>query len=139
MVKICPDCETKNFDDARHCTNCSKSLKRVPSQHVEVPEEMRSYPGDELEGLRPRGHTPEPWEGRWFSKVGLVFAALFCIFLFIYPLYLLLFIFSITVLILGRVGMKKGDVLVGKFVFILGVILFVVTVILFGIDLIHRL
>lgn len=139
MVKICPRCQTKNFDDARHCTNCTEKLKRVPSQPVELQEPMHLNQRDEFEGLHPRGHSPEPWEGRWFSKVGLIFAAIFCIFLFIYPLYLLLFIFSIVVIFLGRVGMKKGDTLVGKFVFILGVILCIVTVILYVIDLAHLL
>ena len=32
MVKICPNCGEKNFDDSKYCMKCYTNIKRVEKQ-----------------------------------------------------------------------------------------------------------
>jgi len=130
MVKICPNCGEKNFDDALFCMSCTENIKNVKTK-PEVQQAISFNVRDEFEGLRPRGYKPQPWQGRYYSKLGLLFAGLYLLFFFIYSLFIILFIFSILVVVLGWVGIKNGDELLGKFSFGVGILLFLITITLF--------
>lgn len=86
---------------------------------------------DEFEGFQPRGYTPQPWEGRCYSKLGLIFATLYLVLFFYYPALIILLILSFLTVILGRVGIKNGDIYFGKISFGVGIILVCLTLIFF--------
>jgi len=86
---------------------------------------------DEFEGFQPRGYTPQPWEGRYYSKLGLIFATLYLVLFFYYQALIILLILSFLTVILGRVGIKNGDIYIGKISFGVGIILVLLTLIFF--------
>ena len=131
MVKIYSSCGAKNFDDARHCMNCAADIKRVVKQPLATDVSLSNNVADELQDLKPRGYTPQPWQGRIYSKLGLAFAGLYFVFFFIYSAFIILFIFSTLTIILGKVAISNGDESIGKFALAIGIILFLLTLILF--------
>lgn len=136
LVKICPKCGAKNFDDARLCMKCNTNIKRIIQQPSETEGSLPKPMRDEFHGLQPMGYTPQTWQGRYYSRVGLTFAGLYFVFFFIFSLFIILFIFSILVAILGWIGKKNGDDFLGKICFGIGIVLIVLTLGLFIISLI---
>ena len=123
MVKICPSCGEKNFDDARKCMKCNENIKYIqvkPDNFV-----------DEFEGMAPRGATPNVWKGRYFGRIALILVGLYFVFLLIFPLYILLFVFSIFTIVFGKFAMNNGDEYIGKFTFVVGAITFIITLAFF--------
>ncbi len=86
---------------------------------------------DEFEGFQPRGYTPQPWEGRYYSKLGLIFATLYLVLFFYYQALIILLILSFLTVILSRVDIKNGDIYIGKISFGVGIILVLLTLIFF--------
>jgi hypothetical protein len=131
MVKLCPNCGMQNLDDASVCMHCHITLRThtdvpLPSKQTATEDSI-----DEFQGLQPRGYTVQPWQGRIYSKLGILLAGLYFLFFFVIPIFLILFVFSIFPIILGVVGYINGDKFVGKISIFLGIALFCITSILF--------
>lgn len=54
MVKICPKCREKKFDDKKFCVHCGKFIKGVEKQ-AEDPVV------DDFPEFTPRGYTSDSW------------------------------------------------------------------------------
>ena len=134
MVKFCPNCGVKNFDDTRLCMKCNANIKKVMQQPLETEETKPKQLRDEFHGLQPMGYTSQPWQGRNYSKLGLYFALSYFVVLFtslfLYQLpSLLFFVLSIPVIILGVVGFINGDKIIGKFTIVVGIIVVLLTLV----------
>jgi len=132
MVKICPKCSMKNFDDTRLCEKCLTDISNLPILKEKVSYDNYSY-------FTPRGMQKQPYEGRIYSKIGLSFATLFFVLLVMYfylPI-LLAFLFYILVIlaiftpILGKVASHNGDEMLGKFTFFIGILSIIITFAIF--------
>ena len=130
-MKICPKCGTKNFDDARYCMKCTGKISGVKPESMVEPSPLETQAKTEFNGWKPRGYTPQPWEGRVYSRLGLVCVLLYFIFLMTIPIYIVLFIFSILATVLGKIAIKNGDKMIGKFSFFTGLLLLIITLIFF--------
>jgi hypothetical protein len=130
MVKICPYCHTKNFDDAKYCMSCTEKITEVNAEIV-TSRTRTITNNDQFGGRQPQGYTPEPWQGRLYTKLSLSCIVLFFVFFFIYPAFIVLFLFSVLASILGKVGASHGDKSLGKFTMAIGVMLLVFSIILY--------
>ena len=130
MVKICPKCRTKNFDDTKYCMKCSEKIKHIKPEPVTVFPSAPTTETDEFHGLQPKGYTPEPWQGRPYTKLASTCIGLYLLFFFIYSLFILLFIFAILTIVFGKFAISNGDKILGKLTFFVGIVLVVFTVFL---------
>lgn len=106
MVKICPNCKEKNFDDSKRCMKCNAKIKKVITQ----PDEPLS---DEFPDFKPLGYHVDYAVRNFFSIPGIIFAI---ISFFIIPI-----IFIPMAFTFGSLGVIKSDKF-GYIAIILGVI-----------------
>ena len=97
MVKICPNCGEKNFDDAKQCMHCNTNIKKVEI----LPDKPLIPKDDEYSYYTPRGYTIDPGVREYFT-----FPAIICgvISLFFLPI-----LFIPLAFILGGRATIKGD------------------------------
>ena len=72
MVKICPECGEKNFDDAKYCTHCNTNIKKTEKQ----PDGSLLPKNDEYSYYTPRGYRVDPGVREYFTLPGIFFGAL---------------------------------------------------------------
>jgi hypothetical protein len=124
MVKICPSCGMRNFDDAKICTSCFEKIRDAAVIEHEIE--------DVMPGFKPRGMDKQVFEGRIYTKTG---ASLFILYISLYILFwfywfldsvyeaIILLVFALLIILCGRLAMTNGDRLLGKYVLLLGFIL----------------
>jgi hypothetical protein len=116
MVKVCPDCGAKNFDEAKYCTQCYQSIRRVTIKLDPLTQEF--------ENMRPRGYTYNVNEGNYYGGVAFVFAFL--------SFFFLPFIFFLLTVVFGIIAIVKGAQALGAMaIFVSGIFLAVNLVFVF--------
>jgi len=97
MVKICPNCGEKNFDDAKYCMKCNTKIKRVEK----LPDKPIIDENDEYSYYKPKGYQVKPGVREYITYPAIIFAVAS------------FFIFSIFTLILAFIlssrSIQKDD------------------------------
>ena len=96
MVKICPECGEKNFDDAKYCMKCNANIKRVEK----LVDKSLISKDDEYSYYTPRGHRLDAGVREYFTIPAIVLAIVSFFFLSIF-LILFAFIFASKSIIKG--------------------------------------
>lgn len=97
MVKVCPECGEKNFDDAKYCMKCNTNIKRIEK----LPDKPFIFKDDEYSYYTPRGYCLDPGVREYFTIPAIVLAIVSFFFL---PIFLDLFAF-----IFASRSIIKGD------------------------------
>ena len=94
MVKICPKCGTKNFDDSRFCRKCFIKIKKIP---VTRDEPLK----DEFDYSYSKGYSVDIAARNFFTIPGIVSGLV--------AFFILPWIFGILAFALGINAVFRGD------------------------------
>jgi len=89
MVKICPNCGEKNFDDAKYCIKCTTKIKKVEK----LPDRPIIDENDEYSYYTPKGYQVNAGVREYFTYPAIIFGILS---FFFFPIFMIIIAFILS-------------------------------------------